>query len=82
MPRLQSTQNRARQPVLWVPPTAPESEIKRTRSGAEQRARTTAAGRRRAVQNGTSGALASCKHARRWAAWAMLRTGSEWQASR
>jgi hypothetical protein len=28
--------------VLWVPPTAPESAIKRTRSGAEQRARTTA----------------------------------------
>jgi hypothetical protein len=27
-------QNRARQPVLWVPPTAPESAIKRTRSGA------------------------------------------------
>ena len=40
--QLQSIQNRARQPVLWVPPTAPESAIERTRSGAEQRARSTA----------------------------------------
>src|ERR1017187_2814205 len=43
-----------RQPVLWVPPTAAVSAIKLTRSGAEQRARTTAAGRRRATPNGTS----------------------------
>jgi hypothetical protein len=57
LPRLQSIENRSRQPVLWVPPTAPESAIKLTRSGAEQRARTTAAGRRRAAPNGTSGAL-------------------------
>jgi hypothetical protein len=66
---------RRRQPVLWVPPTAPESAIKLTRSGAEQRARTTAAGRRRAAPNGTSGVLAYGKQARRWAAWAMPRTG-------
>jgi hypothetical protein len=54
LPRLQSIENRSRQPVLWVPPTAPESAIKLTRSGAEQRARTTAAGCRRAAPNGTS----------------------------
>ena len=54
LPRLKSIENRSRQPVLWVPPTAPESAIKRTRSGAEQRARTTVAGRRRAAsQSGT-----------------------------
>jgi len=67
--------------VLWVPPTAPESEIKRTRSGAEQRARTTAAGRRRAVQNGTSGALADGKHAWRWATLPPPRTGDLGQGS-
>ena len=39
--------------MLWVPPTAPESAIKRTRSGAEQRARTTAATTIAAAQNGT-----------------------------
>jgi hypothetical protein len=62
--------------VLWVQPTAPESAIKRTRSGAEQRARTTATGRRRAAPNGTSGVLAGGKHARHGAAWATPRTGS------
>src|ERR1035437_2511687 len=56
--RPQSRLNRARQPVMWVPPTAPESAIKRTSAGAEQRARTTAAGRRGAAQNGTSGGIA------------------------
>jgi hypothetical protein len=39
--------------VLWVPPTAPESAIERTRSGAEQRARTTATAILTAAQNGT-----------------------------
>src|ERR1035437_4761106 len=60
---------RARQPVLWVLPTASESAIKRTRLGAEQRARTTAAGRRRAAPTGTSGALACGKQARGRVAW-------------
>jgi hypothetical protein len=46
-------QNRARQPVLWVPPTAPESAIERTRSGAEQRARSTAVAILAAARNGT-----------------------------
>ena len=77
LPRLQSIENCARQPVLWVPPTAPESAIKRTRSGAEQRARMTAAGRRRKAQNGTSGVLAHGKHAWRAASWATPRTGSD-----
>jgi hypothetical protein len=54
--------------VLWVPPTAPESAIERTRSGAEQRARTTATAILTAAQNGTSGALAISKQALRWAA--------------
>ncbi len=53
LPRLQSIENRARQPVLWVPPTAPESAIKRTRSGAEQRARTTTVALATTAQNGT-----------------------------
>jgi len=39
--------------VLWVPPTAPESAIERTRPGAEQRARTTATAILTAAQNGT-----------------------------
>jgi hypothetical protein len=71
----ESIENRSRQPVLWVPPTAPESAIKRTRSGAEQRARTTAAGRRKAAPNGTSGVLADSKHAGRRATWAAPQTG-------
>jgi hypothetical protein len=54
--------------VLWVPPTARESAIERIRSGAEQRARTTAVAIVAAAQNGTSGVLATCKQARRWAA--------------
>ena len=62
-------------PVLCVPPTAPESAIKLTGPGAEQRARTTTAGRRRAAPNGTSGALAGGKHTRRRVAWATPRTG-------
>ena len=45
--------NHIRQPVLWVPPTAPESAIERTRPGAEQRARTTATAILTAAQNGT-----------------------------
>jgi len=46
-------QNRTRLPVPWMPPAAPESAIERTRSGAEQRARTTAVATLTAVQNGT-----------------------------
>src|SRR5664280_687172 len=75
VPRLQSTQNRARQPVLWVPPTAPESAIERTRSDAERRARTTSVAIVAIVQNGTSGVLAYGKHAWRGAAGATPRTG-------
>ena len=48
-----------------------------TRSGAEQRARATAVATLVAAQNGTSGVLAGGKHARRRAAWAMPRPGSE-----
>jgi len=33
LPRLQGTQNGARQPVLWVPPTARESAIDHTPLG-------------------------------------------------
>src|SRR5664279_1700595 len=40
----------------------------RTGSDAEQRARTTAIASVAAAQNGTSGALAICYHARRWPA--------------
>ena len=80
LPRLQSIENRSRQPVLWVPPTAPESAIKRTRSGAEQRARTTTAGRRRAAPNGTSGVTADGKQARRQAMRATPRTDGRGQA--
>ncbi len=29
LPRLQRIEDRSRQPVLWVPPTAPESAIRR-----------------------------------------------------
>jgi hypothetical protein len=39
--------------VPWVPPTAPESAIELTRSGAEQRAITTAVATLGAAQNGT-----------------------------
>jgi hypothetical protein len=46
-----------------------------TRSGAKRRARTTAVTIVAAAQNGTSGALACGKHARRRAAWATPRTG-------
>ena len=41
LPRLQSIENRSRQPVLWVPPNAPESAISRLRPTTERRARTT-----------------------------------------
>jgi len=53
LPRLENIEKRARQPVLWVPPTARESAIERIRSGAEQRARTTAVAIVAAAQNGT-----------------------------
>ena len=53
LPRLQSIENRSRQPVLWVPPTALESAIEHTRPGAEQRARTTGIAIQPAAQNGT-----------------------------
>jgi len=53
LPRLQSIENRSRQPVPWVPPTAPESAIKRTRSGAEQRARIFTVVSTGPAQNGT-----------------------------
>lgn len=49
----------------------------RQRSGAERRARTSAAARPAAAQNGTSGVLPGCKHARRQAAWGTPRAGSE-----
>jgi hypothetical protein len=45
-----------------VPPTAPESTIERTRSGAEQRARTAALVLVTAAQNGTSGSLGKTSH--------------------
>ena len=51
--RLHSVQSRTRQPMLWVPPAAPESAIDHTRSGAERRTRTTVA-TLAAAQNGTS----------------------------
>ena len=73
--RLQSALKRARQPVLWVPPTAPESAIERTRSDAERRARTTSVAIVDTVQNGTSDVLAERKHARRLAGLATPRTG-------
>jgi hypothetical protein len=50
----QRTQNRARQPVLWVPPNAPESAISRLRPTTERRARTTGIAIQPAAQNGTS----------------------------
>ncbi len=62
LPRLQSIQNRCRQPVPWVPPIAPESAIKRTRSGTERRARTTAVAILASTQNGTSGVQATRCH--------------------
>jgi hypothetical protein len=66
--RPENIENRARQPVLWVPPTAPESAISLLRPTTERRARTTAIAIQPAAQNGTSGALAICKHSRRRAA--------------
>jgi hypothetical protein len=47
-----------------VPPTAPESAIKRTRSGTERRARTTAVAILAEAQNGTSGVLTVGKRTR------------------
>jgi len=70
-------QDRARQPELSVPPTAPKSPIDHIRSGAEQRARTTAVAILAAAQIGTSGALADSKHAGRRATWATPRTGGQ-----
>jgi len=57
---------------------------KLTRSGAEQRARSTAIAIRTAAQNGTSGVLAEGKRARRLAALATTRTGDrrhQWRSS-
>jgi hypothetical protein len=50
--------------VLWVPPTASESAIEHTRSGAEQRTRTTAVAILAAAQNDTSGVLAVSEQTR------------------
>jgi hypothetical protein len=61
LPDRKTIENRARQPVLWVPSTVPESVIERTRWGAEQGARTMAVATVAAAQNGASGALALCK---------------------
>ena len=47
-----------------MPPTAPESVIERTCSGAERRDRTSAVVSTGPAQNGTQGALACGKHAR------------------
>jgi len=60
--------------VLWMPPSTPESAIKCTRSGAEQRARTTVFAIPAAARNGTSGALACGNQARRQAMRATPRT--------
>ena len=48
--------------------TVLESAIEGTLSGTERRARTTTVVLVAAAQNGTSGALAICKHAGHWAA--------------
>ncbi len=50
-----------------------ESAISRLRPTTERRAITTAVATLPAAQNGTSGALADGKHARRWPACAMPR---------
>ena len=55
--------------------TVLESAIEGTRSGTERRARTTTVAVVGAAQNGTSGVLASGKHAGGRAAWATPRTG-------
>ena len=49
----------------------------RARWGAEQRARTTVVATLVAAQNGTSGAVADGKHARRWATLPPPRTGDQ-----
>src|ERR1035437_5432545 len=66
--RPENIENRFRQPKRWAPSTVLEPAIEHTRPGAEQRARTTAIAIQPAAQNGTSGALAFCKHAGRLAA--------------
>jgi len=76
VPRLQSIQNRSRQPVLWVPPNAPESAISRLRPTTERRAKTTTVYIPTAAQNGTSGALAVRKLSRRRAVRGRQRTGT------
>jgi hypothetical protein len=76
LPDRKTIGNRARQPALWVPSTVPESEIERTRWGAEQRTRTMAIVIVAGAQNGTSGALTARKHPRRRTARATPRTGS------
>jgi hypothetical protein len=70
-----------RPPALAAKHTEPHSAAgavaaaDHTRSGAEQRARTTGAASRTSAQNGTSGAVADGKHARRWATLPPPRTG-------
>ena len=71
----QSTQDHARQPVLWMSPAVPEWPIEGTCSGTEQPAGTRAIAITAAAQNGTSNVLAYSKHPRRWAALPPPRTG-------
>jgi len=51
--------------VLRVPPSAPESAIVCTHSGAEQRSRTTTVAILAAAQNGTYACARGRKHSRR-----------------
>jgi hypothetical protein len=67
--------------VLWVPPTASESAIEHTRSGAEQPTRTTAEAILAAAQNGTSCVLADVKRVQRRAAWRHARTSKRYRAT-
>ena len=53
----------------------PESAIGRIAGSTERRDRTTTVAIVAAAQNGTSGVLAHCKHARRWATFPPPRTG-------
>jgi len=67
LPRLESIENRARHPVLWVPPTGPA----RAPNNVPERGH-----RHRGRSAGTSGALACGKQARRQAMRVTPRTGS------
>jgi hypothetical protein len=68
---------------MWMSATAPESEIQRTRSDAEQCARTSADAILAAAQNGTSGVLASSRHIQPGVTDAGMHSGSHvYQASR